>query len=95
MNHNRTEAAIDILFRSLQDAGYGLESERKTRSAMHDETHAIYATRANHFVTRDRKLLSKVRAVYGYLEAECTPMSVEQLIEHSGRVFAERLSRLS
>lgn len=81
-----TEGMIDICFRSLHDAGYGLESKRQTRSAIHDVSHAIYAIMADIFVTRDQRMIDKVRATYRFLNAECVVYSVDEFI-----TFAEQL----
>jgi len=75
-----TEGMIDICFRSLHDAGYGLESKRKTRSVIHDVSHAIYAIMADAFVTRDQRMLGKIRATYRFLKSESVVYSVDDFI---------------
>ena len=80
-----TEGMVDICFRSLHDAGYGLETEQKTRSAIHDVSHAIYAIMADAFVTRDKRMLGKIRATYKFLDAECVVYSVEDFTSVAGQ----------
>ncbi len=80
------EGMIDICFRSLHDAGFGLETRRKTRSAIHDVSHAIYATMASIFVTRDVRMLGKIKATYKFLDAECAVYSVDEFISLADRM---------
>lgn len=77
-----TEGMIDICFRSLHDAGYGLEKKAKTRSAIHDVSHAIYATMADIFVSGDSRMLDKTTAVYRFLETDCEVLSKEDFISY-------------
>jgi hypothetical protein len=41
-NDEKLWKIVDILYRSLQDLGYGLEPKKNTRSAIHDVTHMRY-----------------------------------------------------
>lgn len=77
-----TEQMIDICFRSLHDAGFGLETKRKTRSAIHDVSHAIYATMADIFVSRDERMLSKIKAVFSFLKVECVAYSPDEFLAY-------------
>lgn len=80
MSHKMATEIIDICFRSIHYAGIGLERKGKTRSAIHDVTHAIYGVFADIFISRDIRLLKKVKAAYKMLRAECIPMSPEEFI---------------
>ena len=73
-----TEGMIDICFRSLHDAGFGLETKRKTRSVIHDVSHTIYATMADIFVSRDERMISKVKAIFNFLKVECVAYSPDE-----------------
>jgi hypothetical protein len=84
-NHSKLTAAIDILVRSLHEAGFGLEKKNKTRSVIHDVSHTIYATRADYFISNDQKLISKVKIIYKYLEAECIPLDKAEFINRFNR----------
>jgi hypothetical protein len=78
--HDVAARLVDMCFRSLADAGYGLESKKKFRSAIHDVTHSIYALAADIFVSGDQRMLGKAKATYKFLEAECRVMSPEELV---------------
>jgi hypothetical protein len=88
-SHSKTTAIIDICFRSLHDAGFGLEKKSKTRSSMHDVSHAIYGTTADIFVSADTRMLAKVKASYKMLKADCIPMNPKEFVAHICRNAAK------
>ena len=66
--HSDLEYIIEILFRILNMHGYSAEkSERTSISGTHDVSHAIYATKANYFITTDKRFYKKCKAIYWYL----------------------------
>jgi hypothetical protein len=79
--HKTAERWIDIAFRSLEEAGFDLEAKKKNRSAIHDVSHAIYGSRADIFVSGDKKLLRKSKATFHMLKAQTRVMSVEEFME--------------
>ena len=66
-SHREIEETISILFAFLDDIGYNKGSDRQIVSNIHDNTHAIYATVADVFVTADEKFYKRVKAIYSYL----------------------------
>jgi hypothetical protein len=66
----------------LHDAGFGLEKKSKTRSSIHDVTHAIYGTMADIFVSADARMLAKLKASYKMLKADCIPMNPEEFVAY-------------
>lgn len=59
---------IEILFRILNHNGYYRDQKEKTSiSGTHDVSHAIYATKANWFITTDERFANRCKAVYYYL----------------------------
>lgn len=81
-SHTITTALIDICFRSIHHAGIGLENKSKTRSGIHDVTHAIYAVPADIFVSGDARMLGKVKASYRVLQTQCIPLSVDEFLTY-------------
>lgn len=68
ISHKQLEYTIEILFRILNHSGYYAEkSERTSVSGTHDVSHAIYATKANSFITMDERFSKKCKAVYSFL----------------------------
>ena len=88
-SHSKTAAIIDICFRSLHDAGFGLEKKSKTRSSIRDVTHAIYGTMADIFVSGDTRMLAKLKASYKLLKADCIPMNPEEFVAYVCRNAAK------
>lgn len=59
---------IEILFRILNHNGYYRDKKVETSiSGTHDVSHAIYATKANWFITTDERFANRCKAVYFYL----------------------------
>ena len=77
-SHRKTELLLSSLFNFMEEIGYRGEKFRKSRSRMHDVSHAIYATRANFFVSRDSKLISKTKAVYHLLGIPTVVLTVDE-----------------
>ena len=67
-SHKQLEYTIEILFRILNFSGYYAEkSEKTTISGTHDVSHSIYATKADHIITTDKRFAKKCQAVYHFL----------------------------
>jgi len=75
-------AMVDICFRSLRDSGFGLEAKRKTRSSIHDVSHAIYAIMADLFVSNDARMLEKAKATFSFLKSECVVYSPSEFVAY-------------
>lgn len=63
-----TEAVIDAVMLTLIELGYA--SEKNPMSSLHDNTHAIYGSFCDYFVTRDNKLIKKLKPTYDLLRVE-------------------------
>lgn len=67
-SHKQLEYTIEILFRILNFSGYYAEkSEKTTISGTHDISHSIYGTKADCFLSTDRRFAKKCQAVYHFL----------------------------
>ncbi|MFT8347321.1 hypothetical protein [Clostridium saccharoperbutylacetonicum] len=74
------ERNIEELFNLLEIIGYNSENNKKSRSRLHDVTHAIYATKANYFITNDNKFRNKCIAVYSFLGVTTKVCEYEKFI---------------
>jgi hypothetical protein len=82
-NHIKLQRTIDSLFNALSAAGFSREKEKKTRSAIHDVTHAIHGVLADFFVTDDARFRTKLNAVYDYLEAKTEVLSKSDFLSRT------------
>lgn len=65
-SHTAFERCIEITFCYLEAIRYRPEAVKKSRSRMHDVSHAIYGSIADLLVTDDDRFSKKVQAVYKY-----------------------------
>lgn len=67
--HYDLEFTIEVLFKILNRCGYYAEKgdEKKGISAIHDISHAIYASLTDYLITTDERFAKKCKAVYYYL----------------------------
>ncbi len=65
-HHALRERALELTMNHLEAIRFRPESVAKSRSRIHDVTHSIYASLCDQFVTNDRRLYDKVRAMYVY-----------------------------
>ena len=82
-SHREIEKIITELLTILEVVGYKAEGRNKSRSRMHDNTHAIYATKADYFIIGDKKYRQKVKAVYEHLQVSTMILSVTEFIEYN------------
>lgn len=67
LSHVDRQNSVNALFKVLEQAGYYADPFDKSRSHMHDVSHAIYAAEAEVFVTGDERFAKRMWAVYHYL----------------------------
>lgn len=79
-NHPMKEEIVNFLIKTLHAAGYYAEHIEKSRSFMHDITHAIYAMLSDFFVNDDFASRQKIKAVYHFLEVPCQVLSKPEFI---------------
>jgi hypothetical protein len=61
------EAYINLSANLLEKIGYFREKEKKSRSRMHDVSHIIYSSHCNIFITSDKNLYMKTKAIFSLL----------------------------
>jgi len=81
--HFVKERAIELALNYLEFIRYKPEKVKKSRSRMHDCSHAIYASSADIFVTNDNRFLNKVKAVYHYFSINTEILSLNKFIEQN------------
>jgi len=74
------ERTIELAMNFLEDVRYRPEQVAKSRSRMHDVTHCIYATGCQQFITNDKRLYDKVRAVYRYFGVPTRVLMLEEFL---------------
>ena len=60
-------SVLDVVHRTLIRKGYKLDGVEKSRSTLHDSSHIEYASYCDYFVTRDKKLFLRTRAIFEFL----------------------------
>lgn len=86
LNHRNTEALVNVLFNILEVIGYRSEKQKpsKIRSRIHDVSHAIYASKSQHFIVEDSKFREKCKAVYTILGVNTKIYSYEEFMNLNG-----------
>ena len=80
-SHAVLEHVFEILMNYLEEVRFRPEEVKKSRSRMHDVTHAIYATKAEIFVTGDDRFYHKIKVAYHYLNVLTKILSLEEFIK--------------
>lgn len=81
IKHDRVQMAIffEIMFDFLDIVNF--RREKKSRSKMHDVSHAIYGTKADIFITQDKAFFRRCSLVYGLLSVETDVRYVDRQID--------------
>lgn len=75
------EAYIELLMKILNIIGYRADKKSCLRhSSTHDISHVHYASKTKAFITNDKKLIDKAKAVYSYLAIPTKVCSFEEFI---------------
>ncbi len=80
-SHKKVEETISSLFAFLDDIGYKKGTDKQSISNIHDNTHAIYATVSDIFITSDEKFCKRVKAIYSFLGVETSVYSKEEFLK--------------
>ncbi|MEX5571136.1 hypothetical protein Q1J55_25315 [Pseudomonas syringae] len=86
-SHEVLEHVFEVLMNYLEEIRFRPEDTKKARSRMHDVTHAIYATKADYFITGDVRFHHKVSAVYDYLQVPTKVVALSDFLEHGKQSF--------
>lgn len=80
-SHALTERTLELVMNHLEEIRYRPEKVSKSRSRMHDVTHAIYAASTDYLVSNDPRFLEKARVAYQYLGIKTKVLSLERFME--------------
>lgn len=76
------ESYVNIAANILEKLGYFREKKDKSRSRLHDVSHIIYAAYCDVFVSADKKLLNKTKAIYSMLNVHTKVLSLNDFVNH-------------
>lgn len=75
------EAYIEMLMKILNIVGYRTDKNKcLMHSSTHDISHVHYASASEIFITNDKRLIDKAKAVYSYLNVPTKVYSFEEFI---------------
>ncbi|MBJ8554091.1 hypothetical protein [Acinetobacter bereziniae] len=77
---HRLQFGIDNLVNFLELIGYYPDSQSRSRSNMHDVSHLIYASKADYFITGDKKTRYKAKAIYSFLDLRTKVLDKDEFI---------------
>jgi hypothetical protein len=80
-SHQLLERTLEMAFNFLEEIRYKPEKVSKSRSRIHDVSHAIYAASADYFVSRDEKLILKTQVVYNYFGIKTRVIHLDDFID--------------
>lgn len=80
-SHTVLEHVFEILMNYLEEVRFRPEDVKKSRSRMHDISHAIYATKADVFISGDKRFCHKLRVAYHYLNVPTKVLSLDDFIK--------------
>jgi len=75
------EAYVNLAANLLEKIGYHREKEDKSRSRLHDVSHIIYGAYSDIFVSADKKMIPKAKAIYSMLEVPTQVLSLNEFYE--------------
>lgn len=82
--HDVLVMSINILANWLEKIGFYREGINASRSRLHDVSHMIYGSYSDFFVSNDKKLLNKTRAIYSFLTIKTKVLSMDEFIKEYG-----------
>lgn len=72
---------IEILFNFLEIIGFHEDSVDKYRSNIHDNSHIMYGSKANYFVSGDKKTRAKAEAIYSFMNINTAVLNREEFLD--------------
>lgn len=86
-NHLAVQSMIESVLKFLISKRYYAESAKKSRSDMHDITHAIYASYCDFFVTNDVRFFHRCRAAFDYLGVPSKVIMLADFVKSIGSKY--------
>ena len=75
------ESYVDMSARHLEKLGFFREKKQKYRSRLHDVSHIIYSSYCDIFITNDKNLYNKAKAIYSLLKIDTEIYMKDEFIE--------------
>ena len=75
------EAYVSTAAYFLEQLGFFREKVKKSRSRLHDVSHTIYAGYCDTFITNDKKLFMKTKAIYSLLNMKTEVIYLDDLLQ--------------
>ena len=75
------ESYVEMSARYLEKLGFFREKKRNYRSRLHDVSHIIYSSYCDIFITNDKKLYNKTKAIYTFLKIDTKIYLKDEFIE--------------
>lgn len=72
------EAYVNLAANLLEKIGYHREKEDNSRSRLHDVSHIIYGAYSDLFVSADKKIIKKAKAIFNMLEVPTLVLSLNE-----------------
>lgn len=76
------EIFMEKSFNFLESKAFYQETVDQYINSLHDVTHAIYASYCVYFITNDKKLYNKSKAIYEWIDCPCKVVSYKEFIEN-------------
>lgn len=77
---HRLQFGVDNLVNFLELIGFYPDSQSRSRSNMHDVSHLIYASKADYFISGDKKTRYKAKAIYSFLDLRTKVLDKDEFI---------------
>jgi hypothetical protein len=75
------EAYVNTAANLIEQLGFFREKVEKSRSRLHDVSHIIYAAYCDTFITNDKKLFMKTKAIYSLLNVKTEVIYLVDLLQ--------------
>ncbi|HFC8841505.1 TPA: hypothetical protein ACFU1W_000004 [Neisseria oralis] len=76
------EGYVNLAANCLERIGFKREKEENYRARLHDVSHIVYAAHTNIFVTDDKKLNLKTKAIYSSIDVPSKVMNRKEFIDY-------------
>ena len=73
---------MNLAANCLERIGFKREKEENYRARLHDVSHIVYAAHTNIFVTDDKKLNLKTKAIYSSIDVPSKVMNRKEFIDY-------------
>jgi hypothetical protein len=76
------ESYVNLAANLLEKIGYHREKKENSRSRLHDVSHIIYGAYCDVFVSADKKMIKKTKAIYSMLEIPTKVLDLNEFYDY-------------